>query len=662
MDGLFVPSSSLHRGGSSLVNSRQPSASRPNNGSSGGAHRAKHAGNEAWGSGLTSPRHRPPTTPAAMATAASKRVAAQPAPGFGFGSSSCATPAAGDSDKNGVYVAKDLWKAIRHNLDAEVSNNLAMRASHGRETAQLRQQLSAAAATARDFETQFRQAERTLSVGLHERTERAAALGDELVSKCREMEAMREEYQAQTDSLTDMLKNRDQAEVKADWLERSLDDTTFRLTLENHRHELSTGRVSALEKELAYFKERHSHDAARAAAAEARARDQSTAAADLKLQLAAVRQQVHEGESAAAGSEGGLERERLRGDNRRLVALLERTPEFRRLVQSTAELGGMTYVPLAEVLMDKEIVSERYLPEHDRAVTLGDSEALHWVPRQALDLTSTFLARLFPRLPVRPFTTLLLQLNGVWRAHEAACVKDLRRRHKVEMQRQRHREPYREVVMENRISHLRKQLESTRGDTQRLEQYRDASKLARSGHGGGGTGTGADNRALLEWGLATIENLSKQVAVALHANKILTQRLAAARRDKAVAGSDSRKEGGFGKVRFDDGRSFAGAEGGRGESVKDEEHFAQTGDSTDEEVANEGAGTCAPHQEAQRVGDLHDDGWIFEAHPGSFSMSPDAFSSAAAKPDGIVGDAGGSGSGHARGATNENILRTFVMM
>jgi hypothetical protein len=50
----------------------------------------------------------------------------------------------------------------------------------------------------------------------------------------------REEYQAQTDSLTNMLKNRDHAEVKADWLVRSLDDTSFKLKLENHRHELSS--------------------------------------------------------------------------------------------------------------------------------------------------------------------------------------------------------------------------------------------------------------------------------------------------------------------------------------------------------------------------------------------------------------------------------------
>ena len=51
---------------------------------------------------------------------------------------------------------------------------------------------------------------------------------------------MREEYQAQTDALTDMLKNRDHAEVKADWLVRSLDDTSFRLKLENHRRGCSS--------------------------------------------------------------------------------------------------------------------------------------------------------------------------------------------------------------------------------------------------------------------------------------------------------------------------------------------------------------------------------------------------------------------------------------
>lgn len=103
--------------------------------------------------------------------------------------------------------------------------------------------------------------------------------------------------------------------------------------------------------------------------------------------------------------------------------------------------------------------------------------------QEALDLTRSFLDRLFPRIPIHPFMMLLLQLNKVWRKHEMSCIKDLRMRHKDEMQRQRHREPYHEVVMENKIAHLRRQLDTTRNDKQRLEQYRKAAKAAKVGFG-----------------------------------------------------------------------------------------------------------------------------------------------------------------------------------
>lgn len=92
-----------------------------------------------------------------------------------------------------------------------------------------------------------------------------------------------------------------------------------------------------------------------------------------------------EGEAAAAEEDGTeVEHDRLRGDNRRLVALLERTAEFKRLVQDTAKLKGVHYVALSEVLVDKDVVSERYAPERDRAVSAGDAEALHWVPKVRL--------------------------------------------------------------------------------------------------------------------------------------------------------------------------------------------------------------------------------------------------------------------------------------
>lgn len=97
------------------------------------------------------------------------------------------------------------------------------------------------------------------------------------------------------------------------------------------------------------------------------------------------KRRVIEGETAASeGEDSAVGRGRLRADNRRLVALLERTAEFKRLVHDTAELRGVHYVALSEVLVDKDVVSEKYAPERDRAVSAGDAEALHWVPKVRL--------------------------------------------------------------------------------------------------------------------------------------------------------------------------------------------------------------------------------------------------------------------------------------
>lgn len=366
-------------------------------------------------------------------------------------------------------------------------------------------------------------------------------------------------------------------------------------------------------------------------------------------------------------------------------------------------------------------------------------------------MTRSFLDRLFPRIPIHPFMMLLLQLNKVWRKHEMSCIKDLRMQHKDEMQRQRHREPYREVVMENKIAHLRRQLDTTRNDKQRLEQYRKAATAAKVRFGEqkgkdkdkdkglgargveaaqrwsrrfwsrasfatkrtfappplkdgkeklrvlsppvavtltlvrcscvrvclyvhfqrafclsiaemlrlalypwsvrGGTGAGADNKVLLEWGLATIENLSKQVAEALNENKILKRRLVAGGRPASggagVAGS------GFGKVRVNGGPGYRGVESGgggfssggeRGEDGWDSETEEGGGDRSHDYDGGAGSGFIPPHQEVLTVRDFQDDDLIAEAaaataQPGSLSMSPEAFAAAS------FGGAGGSGGG-----------------
>lgn len=72
--------------------------------------------------------------------------------------------------------------------------------------------------------------------------------------------------------------------------------------------------------------------------------------------------------------------------------------------------------------------------ERDREVVLS-KESYHWVPKEAFELVQTFLERLFPRVPVQPFMMLLLQLNKVWKDHEAKRLADVKAKHTTEVAR-----------------------------------------------------------------------------------------------------------------------------------------------------------------------------------------------------------------------------------
>ena len=294
-------------------------------------------------------------------------------------------------------------------------------------------------------------------------------------------------------------------------------------------------------------------------------------------------------------------------------------------------MANALLAPYIMALVDKDIVSEKYAPERDREIPLGGAEALNWVPKEALDLTRSFLDRLFPRIPIHPFMMLLLQLNKVWHKHEAACIKDLRRRHKEAMLRQRHRDPYREVLMENKILHLRKQLDSSRNDKQRLEQYRKATKASKSVRGG--SVAGGEHKVLLEWGLATIENLSKQVADTLNENKILKRRLAAGGRPVnstagvvGVGNMHVRKGPGYHELDDDFSSGDEEEEGGQNSDYwPTPEEGGENGDDD-----SKGASFIPPHQDVLTVRDFQDDDLVAEAaaataQPRSVSVSSDAF-------------------------------------
>jgi hypothetical protein len=306
--------------------------------------------------------------------------------------------------------------------------------------------------------------------------------------------------------------------ARSEELSRSLDDAAFRLRLETRRNALHSTRLEEVESELAHLQLRAGADAARADAAEAAARAAADAAAEadaraksLAAELAAIKTPDHD-------------TFRLRCDNARLVALLEATPEYAKLLEDLS-LGGRHYVGLAEVLAEQAVLSEPYKPLRDRpAAGLPGTELAAWVPRDAVALAEAFVARLAPAgLPAAPFMQLLLELNAVWRAHARLRLESAKKRHAAEiaalLRQWQHREPYRQVLAESELAHLRKLLR-TGGlgaalTGRPLERMRDAARRADS----------EECRLLLEWGLATIESMSKQLADSSQENTALRRRL-----------------------------------------------------------------------------------------------------------------------------------------
>jgi len=59
------------------------------------------------------------------------------------------------------------------------------------------------------------------------------------------------------------------------------------------------------------------------------------------------------------------EMSRVQADNRRLVHMLERTAEFKRLMDDMSELKDVHYIPLNECLVEEDLISYPYLPVRD---------------------------------------------------------------------------------------------------------------------------------------------------------------------------------------------------------------------------------------------------------------------------------------------------------
>jgi hypothetical protein len=304
--------------------------------------------------------------------------------------------------------------------------------------------------------------------------------------------------------------------TRADELSRALDGTGIS-PMEARRGALHAARIEELEAELAQLKMRHAGDQARCDAALAAAQAAQEACAVLEGENASLRVQLED----AVGPQHEVNRLRL--DNGRLIALLESTREYKELLADLS-LGGRHYVELAEVLSEQEVFTEQVRTIRDRGFDPRGLELQAWVPRQCISLAQAFLGRMQPRgLPVAPFMQLLIELNAAWRQHTAARGEQLRKRHAAEvagLKRQlQQRQPYRQVLAESELTHLRKLLKTSTGalfsGSRPLERMREAADKSDS----------EEARLLLEWGMHTIESLAQQLTHTTDQNMHLRRRM-----------------------------------------------------------------------------------------------------------------------------------------
>jgi len=464
-----------------------------------------------------------------------------------------------DASGNGVWVAKDLWRTVRQQLDNKADELAEIRSRHAQETAALSEALEAARAQATQLQEELFLRGQTAAQREAELSDRVEELGRESALHAEALKAARQEQRDQVEHLMQMLWERDSTQEDATALSRSLDDATFKLKMESHRAEVSSDRVLALEREGAFLKDRLAATAAKLEACEKAEREGAEALTQAQLQLNSYREKLlgerNPDEMVRVANE------RLEGDCRRLVALLETTSEFgnTRLVESEAsaaapegdsaaaavaaatdddgsapvaeqsELAGRHFVPLADFLVERGVVKSRYTPAvNDRQDIRLDGESLKWVPRKALEVTREFLGAQCHRLPEQPFMALLLQLNRVWRHHEREQIEQLKRKFEEAQEAMKrrllNRVSVKDVTQQQKIKYLRKLLTSVNENNGKiLKSFQGMTSQAAAQRRRGGEPE--DEKVLLEWGLATIQALSKQVSETAEENRQLRKKL-----------------------------------------------------------------------------------------------------------------------------------------
>ncbi|KXZ49299.1 hypothetical protein GPECTOR_22g893 [Gonium pectorale] len=267
----------------------------------------------------------------------------------------------------GIWLSSQLWHAVTKQLESQVSEVDALLREvrqKEKEAGQLRQELEAERLSHQklmsDMQTQ-----------ITEPLSRVAELEAELQAKQAAWDKHKKDLSAQADELLRMLQERQGlADDNEGLLERLGREQAARHSAERRAAE-AEAQAAELQRLADYAMGKAGSGLSERDAQAMRIRDLSAALADARLQADDYRRQL-------AGRTAPLEQlttdlKRLRADNRRLVALLAAVPEYRAMAAEMGAYAGVSYMPLEECLMARELVEDLYPQQLDR-----------WAPGAAL--------------------------------------------------------------------------------------------------------------------------------------------------------------------------------------------------------------------------------------------------------------------------------------
>lgn len=198
--------------------------------------------------------------------------------------------------------------------------------------------------------------------------------------------------------------------------------------------------------------------------------------------------------------------DRMKDDNARLVKMLKSTKEYADFVQRAYEQSDVAYLQHGVPLVDLRIITEDYGAGEDEESDrpLGDprAEFAHWMPADIHAYAQECRKRYLPETTDVAFGNFLHSMHLRWRNHEQRLMDKRALAHDREttdlQRRVQQQKPYNVTKLEEEVRSLRKQLKHVKVGVGPAVAANEATRQSKE--------------KLLEWSLATVEDLAHQVS------------------------------------------------------------------------------------------------------------------------------------------------------